>query len=162
MATSTNNSRAHSTAGRASTTRTSGRSDATKIREGLTKARNGSVSYARQAAERTVDVPVGAALVAAERVTDIVEPFTGRDTANRELKGIRTRVERELTKFERRGASARRKARTRARQTRNRFGRELKQRRRHVRTTVKHNRVRAEDGLKRAQNVVQDRVSTLV
>jgi hypothetical protein len=166
MATTTNNSRAHTSASRASTRstsgRTSGRSDATKIREGLTKARNGSVSYARQTAERTVDVPVGAALVAAERVTDLVEPFTGRDTANRELNGIRTRVERELNKFERRGASARRKARTRARQTRNRFSRELKQRRRRVRTTVKHNRVRAEDGLKRAQNVVQDRVSTLV
>jgi hypothetical protein len=162
MATSTNNSRVHASTAQPRSTSTSRRSDAAKIREGLTKARNGSLSYARQAAERTVDVPVGAALVATERVTDLVEPFTGRQTANRELKGIRTRVERELTKFERRGASARRKARTRARQTRNRFGRELKQRRRRVRTTVGHNRVRAEDGLKRAQTVVQDRVSTLV
>ena len=162
MPTSTNNSRAHASTSQARSTTGTRRSDAAKIREGLTKARNGSVSYARQAAERTVDVPVGAALVTAERVTELVEPFTGRETANRELKGIRTRVQRELNKFERRGASARRKTRTRGRQTRNRFDRELKQRRRRVRTTVEHNRVRAEDGLKRAQTLVQDRVSTLV
>jgi hypothetical protein len=162
MPTSTNNSQAHTSTSQARSTTGTRRSDTAKIREGLTKARNGSVSYARQAAERTVDVPVGAALVAAERVTDLVEPFTGRQAANRELKGIRTRVQRELNKFERRGASARRKARTRGRQTRNRFDRELKQRRRRVTTTVEHNRVRAEDGLKRAQTLVQDRVSALV
>jgi hypothetical protein len=124
--------------------------------------RPGSVAYARQTAERTVDVPVGAALTVADRVTEIVEPFTGRRTAERELKSIRTRVERELNRFERRGASARRKARTRVRQTRNRVERELRQRRRSVRTTVKRNRVKAEDGLKRAQTTVTERVSTLV
>jgi hypothetical protein len=138
------------------------RSDTATIREGLTKARNGSAAYARQTAERSVDVPFGAALTVADRVTEIVEPFTGRQTASRELKSIRTRVQRELNRFERRGASARRKSRTRARQTRNRVERELKQRRRRVETTVKHNRVKAEDGLKRAQTVVQERVSTLV
>ena len=55
-----------------------GRSDSAKIREGLTKARNGSAAYARQTAERSVDVPFGAALTVAERVTAIVEPFTAR------------------------------------------------------------------------------------
>src|SRR5437867_8059199 len=108
------------------------RSDSATIREGLTKARNGSAAYARQAAERSVDLPFGAALTVADRVTEIVEPFTARQSANRELKSIRTRVERELNRFERRGASARRKARTRVRQTRNRVERELKQRRRRV------------------------------
>jgi hypothetical protein len=156
------------TQGKASTTAHSknsasaSRSDSAKIREGLTKAGNGSAAYARQAAERSVDVPFGAALTVADRVTDIVEPFTARETASRELKSIRTRVERELNRFERRGASARRKSRTRVRQTRNRVERELKQRRRRVETTVKQNRVKAEDGLKRAQTVVQERVSTLV
>ena len=138
------------------------RSDAAKIREGLTKVRNGSVSYARQTAERSVDVPVGAVLTATDRVTDIVEPFTTRATAGRELKSIRTRVERELNRLERRGAGMRRKSRTRARQTRNRFERELRQRRRRVQTTVKQNRSKAEDSLKRAQSAVQERVSALV
>ena len=138
------------------------RTDAQKIREGLTKVRNGSVSYARQTAERSVDVPVGAALTVADRLNDVVEPFTKRETAERELKSFRTQVERELNKLQRRGAQSRRKARTRARQNRNRFQRELKQRRRQVQTTVKQNRVKAEDSLKKAQTAVSERVTTLV
>ena len=138
------------------------RADGTKIREGFTKVRNGSASYARHTAERSVDVPVGAVLSFADRVNEIVEPFTTRQTASRELNGFRTRVQRELTKFERRGASVRRKARTRARRTRNQVERDLRQSRRRVRTTLKQNRVKAEDGLKRAQTAVQERVSTLV
>ena len=81
------------------------RTDAQKIREGLTKVRNGSVSYARQTAERSVDVPVGAVLTVADRVNEVVEPFTKRETAERELKSFRTQVERELNKLERRGAT---------------------------------------------------------
>ncbi len=166
--TQTRTTQGRTTQGRATTTNQSrnsastSRSDSAQIREGLTKARNGSAAYARQTAERSVDVPFGAALTVADRVTEIVEPFTAPQTASRELKSIRTRVERELNRFERRGASARRKTRTRVRQTRNRVERELKQRRRRVETTVKQNRVKAEDGLKRAQTVVQERVSTLV
>lgn len=143
------------------TTKTS-RTDAQKIREGLTKVRNGSVSYARQTAERSVDVPVGAVLTVADRLNDVVEPFTKRETAERELKSFRTQVERELNKLERRGAQSRRKVRTRARQNRNRVQRQLKQRRRQVQTTVKQNRTKAEQSLKRAQTAVQERVTTLV
>jgi prefoldin subunit 5 len=141
---------------------TTSRTDAAKIREGLTKVRNGSVSYARLTAERSVNVPVGAVLTVADRVNDVVEPFTKRETAERELKSFRAQVERELNRFERRGATSRRKARTRARQTRNRVQRQVKQRRRRFETTVKQNRTKAEDNLKRAQTAVQERVSTLV
>src|SRR5215212_11433408 len=143
-------------------TTTTSRTDAQKVREGVTKVRNGSVSYVRQTAERSVDVPVGVVLTVADRVNDVVEPFTKRNTAERELKSFRTQVERELNKLERRGATSRRKARTRARQNRNRFQREVKQRRRRFQTTVKQNRVKAEDSLKRAQSAVSERVSTLV
>ena len=159
---STRSSSTRSTTTSRNTNATGSRSDAAKVREGLTKARNGSAAYARHTAERSVDVPVGVALTVAERVNEIVEPFTARATAERELRGIRTRVQRALNRFERRGAGARRKTRTRVRQTRNRVERELKQRRRKVQTTVKQNRGKAEDGLKRAQTVVSDRVSTLV
>ena len=102
------------------------------------------------------------AVIDPELRRSIVDPFTSRESASGELKSIRTRVERELNKFERRGASARRRTRTRVRQTRNRVERELKQRRRKVETTVKQRRAKAEDGLKRAQTAVTDRVSTLV
>ena len=129
---------------RTTQTTTTSRTDAQRIREGLNKVRNGSVSYARQTAERTVDVPVGVVLTVADRVNEIVEPFTKRETAERELKSFRTQVERELNKLERRGATARRKARTRARQTRNRVERQVKQRRRRFETTVKQNRAQVE------------------
>ena len=151
-----------STAQRKGAPRTTRRTDAQKIREGLTKVRNGSVSYARQTAERSVDVPVGAVMTVADRMNEAVEPFTKRETARRELKSFRTQVERELNKLERRGAQSRRKVRTRARQNRNRFRRELKQRRRGLETTVKQNRAKAQDSLKRAQDAVSERVTTLV
>src|SRR5882762_1805420 len=72
----------------------------------------------RQTAERGVDVPVGAALTVADRVNEIVEPWTSRKTAERELKSFRTQVTRELNRVERRGASARRRATQRVRTTR--------------------------------------------
>jgi len=95
---------------RTTKTTTTSRTDAQRIREGLNKVRDGSVSYARQTAERTVDVPVGVVLTVADRVNEVVEPFTKRETAERELKSFRTQVERELNKLERRGATSRRKA----------------------------------------------------
>ena len=134
--------------------------DARQVREGVTKARNGAVSYVRQTAERTVDLPVGAALVARERVNEVVEPWTQSETRERELKSLRTQVTRELTKFERRGGQARRKASTRVRRTRNRLEREVKQRRRSIERQVKQNRAKAEKQLKKAQSAVSERVGT--
>ena len=138
------------------------RSDSAKIREGFTKVRNGSVSYARHTAERTVDVPVGAALSVADRVTDIVEPFTARQTANRELKSIRTRVERELNRLERRGATARRKTRTRSAALAAGSSVSSPAGGAGSRRRSSSNRTRAENQVKHAQNVVSERVATLV
>lgn len=159
--------------GSTTTESTAPRSDAAKIREGLTKARNGVASYARRRTERAVDLPVGAALVSAERINEVVEPWTRQSTRKRELRGLRQQVRRELGKFERRGGTARRKATRTARQTRTRVERVLKQRRRSIETTVKRNRAkaekavkenraRAEDGLRKAQSTVEARVPTLV
>ncbi|MGH2952505.1 MAG: hypothetical protein ACRDK9_00590 [Solirubrobacterales bacterium] len=137
------------------------RSESTQVREGLTKARRGTVDYVRQSAERAVDVPVGAALTARDRVNDAVEPWTQSETRERELKSLRTQVTRELNRFERRGGQARRKATQSVRTTRNRVERELKARRREVTRTVKQNRVKAEEQLKKAQTTVQERVPVL-
>jgi hypothetical protein len=147
------------------------RSDARQIREGVTKARNGAVSYVRQTAERSVDVPVGVALTVRDRVNEAVEPWTQGETRERELKSLRTQVTRELNRYERRGGQARRKATSRARQTRNRVEREIKQRRRSIERqvkqgrgrfekTVKQNRRKAERQLKKAQSTVQERAGT--
>jgi hypothetical protein len=134
-----------------------------------TQAKPEGIDYVRQTAERTVDVPVGAALSVVDRVNEIVEPWTSRKTAERELKSLRTQVTREFSKIERRGASARRRATRQARTTRNRVERDINKRRRSVATAVKRNRTEvtkrfrnAEDNLKKAQTNVQERVSTLV
>jgi hypothetical protein len=149
------------------------RTGSAQVREGITKARSGAATYVRQGTERAVDVPVGVALVAADRVNAIVEPWTDTETREHELKSIRQRVEREFNKFERRGGTARRRARQRVRKTRNRVERELKQRRQRVETSVKENRTKAESALKenrtkaeeqlkKARTTVEERVSALV
>src|SRR4051794_6474629 len=72
----------------------------------------------RQVAERAVDVPVGVALTAVDRVGEVLEPWTGRATAERELRSYRSQFTRTLSRAERRGATVRRKATTRAKRTR--------------------------------------------
>jgi hypothetical protein len=75
---------------------------------------------ARSVAESAVDLPVGAVLEVSDRVTELVEPFTRRAAAERQLKSYSTRIRRTAKRTERRGASARRKATTEARRTRKR------------------------------------------
>jgi len=74
--------------------------------------------HARTVAESAVDLPVGAVLEVSDRVSELVEPFTRRAAAERQLKSYRTRIRRTAKRTERRGASARRKATTEARRTR--------------------------------------------
>jgi F0F1-type ATP synthase membrane subunit b/b' len=145
----------------ANTKSTSTTTTTTKPKTTDAKPRTRPVDYVRQSAERVVDLPVGAALTAHDRVNEVVEPWTKSETRERELKSLRTQVTRELNRFERRGGQARRKATRNARTTRNRVERELKARRREITRTVKDNRVRAEEQLKKAQTAVQERVPAL-
>ena len=55
-------------------TTTASRTDASQVREGVTKARNGAVAIVRQGAERAVDLPVG-------RGADDPRPRRGGDRA---------------------------------------------------------------------------------
>ncbi len=167
---------ARTTTGSASSTgstaqRTHHHSDTTQVREGVTKARHGATAIVRNGAERAVDVPVGAVLTVRDRVTEVVEPWTTGSSREKELKSLRTQVTRELSKFERRGGQARRKANRRVRSSRTRMEREVKARRREVEKAVranrarvekavKDNRVKLEEQLKKAQTVVTDRAST--
>lgn len=72
-------------------------------------------TQARSVAESAVDVPVGVVLNASDRIAGLVEPFSDRTAADRQLKDYRTRVRKALKRSERRGATARRKATSRAR-----------------------------------------------
>jgi|SRR6476619_2936636 len=71
---------------------------------------------ARAAAESAVDVPVGAVLEVSDRVADLVEPFTGRTAAQKQLKSYGTQLRRSVKRSERRGAKVRRKAASEARE----------------------------------------------
>jgi hypothetical protein len=82
-------------------------------------------------------VPVGASLLAQE---NLVSTVRGLATKYRTKAGL----ERELKRYERRGATARNRFERQVRKTRTRFERELRQRRTSVERTVKQNRRRFE------------------
>lgn len=116
----------------------------------------------RSAAERAVDLPVGAVLEVGDRVADLVEPFSGRSAAEKQLKSYSTQLRRTVKRTERRGSTARRKATTEARKTRKRFEREARKRQRSVETTLKRNRDEVEQRVRQAIDVPTSRAQSLV
>lgn len=120
------------------------------------------VEQARTAAERAVDVPVGAVLEVSDRVADLVEPFSGRSAAQKQLKSYGTSLRRTVKRTERRGATARRKAATEARKTRSKVEREARKRQRRVETTLKRNRTEVEQRVRKAIEAPTSRAQSLV
>lgn len=120
------------------------------------------VEQARAAAQSAVDVPVGAVLEVSDRVADLVEPFSGRTAAQKQLKSYGTQLRRTVKRSERRGATARRKAATEARKTRNKVEREARRRQRRVETTLKRNRTEVEQRVRKAIEVPTSRAQSLV
>jgi hypothetical protein len=104
----------------------------------------------RTVVETAVDLPVGAVLTVTDKVSDLVEPFTARSAAEKQLKSYRTELRRRVKRTERRGTTARRKATSEARKTRKRVEREASKRRRTVETTVKRNRDELEQRVRKA------------
>lgn len=115
-----------------------------------TKRKPAEKNQARTVAETAVDIPVGAVLSVTDRVAELVEPFTARSAAEKQLKSYRTELRRRVKRTERRGATARRKATTEVRKTRNRVEREARKRQRTVETTVKRNRDELEQRVRKA------------
>jgi predicted nucleic acid-binding Zn-ribbon protein len=111
-------------------------------------------SQARTAAETAVDLPVGAVLSLTDRVSDLVESFTGRSAAEKQLKSYRTELRRRVKRTERRGTTARKRATTEARKTRNRVEREARKRQRTVETTLKRNRNELEQRVRAAVDLL--------
>jgi gas vesicle protein len=95
-------------------------------------------NQARAVAETAVDLPVGVVIGATDRIADLVEPFTGRSKADKQLKAYRTQLRRTLKRTERRGSTARRKATTNLKRNRN----EVEQR---VRKAIEAQTSRAQD-----------------
>jgi hypothetical protein len=120
------------------------------------------VGQAQQIAERAVLVPVGASLVARDNLVSTVK---GLATKYR----TRTGFERELRRYERRGATARNRFERQVRRTRTKVERELRQRRSRLERTVRQNRRRLEREVRavrkdfeRQSGVVTSRVEKLV
>jgi hypothetical protein len=95
------------------------------------------VAVAQVLAERAILVPVGASLLARDNLVSTVK---GLATKYR----TRSSVEREIKRYERRGATARNRFERQVRRTRTKFERELRQRRNSVERTVHQNRRRFE------------------
>jgi hypothetical protein len=113
-------------------------------------------------AEVAVDLPVGVALSVSDRISDLVEPWTDRSKAEKQIKAYRTQLRKTLKRTERRGSSARRKATTEARKTRTRVEREARRRQRTVETTLKKNRTEVESRVRRAIDEQTSRAQGLV
>lgn len=64
----------------------------------------------KRATTPALDLPVGAVLTVTDRVSELVEPFSGRKAAEKQLKTYRTQLRREVKRAERRGATARKQA----------------------------------------------------
>ncbi len=115
-----------------------------------TKAAASEKHQARVVAESAVDLPVGAVLVASDRIAELVEPFTARSAAEKQLKSYRTQLRRQVKRTERRGTTARRRATSEVRRTQKRVEREARKRQRKVETTLKRNRNELEQRVRKA------------
>jgi hypothetical protein len=96
-----------------------------------------AVGQAQELAERAVLVPVGASLLVRDNLVSTVKGLATTYSS-------RANLERELKRYERRGATARNRFERQVRKSRTKFERELRQRRTRVERTVKQNRRRFE------------------
>ena len=108
--------------------------------------------------ERAVLIPVGAALIARDRVVSSVNDVISSY-------GSTTKAQAQLRRFERRGSTARNRLEREVRKARVRFERELRQRRRELEKTVSNLEERRDavsEERHRAANRVQERILSLV
>jgi hypothetical protein len=127
MATSTSRTGAQSPATRRTSTNAGPGSATTSTQPKTT------VQQVQEIAERAVLVPVGASLLARDNLVSTVRGLASRYSS-------RASLERELRRYERRGAGARTRLERQVRRTRTRFEREVRLRRHRVGRTVKQNR----------------------
>jgi hypothetical protein len=120
---------------------------ASASKRAATKAAAAEKNQVQAVVETAVDVPVGAVLAASDRLNELVEPWTDRSKAERQIKSYRSNLRKSLKRTERRGSTARRRALTEARRNRN----EVEQR---VRRAIEVPTSRAQEVVGTAQGVV--------
>jgi N-acetylmuramoyl-L-alanine amidase CwlA len=109
-------------------------SSATK--KAVTKTAVAEKNQAQAILETAVDFPVGVVLSASDKLGEIVEPWTARTKAEKQLRSYRRQLEKAAKKTEKRGTSARRKATTEARKTRKAVERDVRKRQKAVTSTA--------------------------
>jgi hypothetical protein len=127
------------------------------IRQAETATRN-TVDVFGDYTERAVLIPVGAALIARDRVVSSVNDVVSSY-------GSTTKAQAQLRRFERRGSTARNRLEREVRKARVRFERELRQRRRELEQTVSSLEERRDAVAKNVTelpNRVQERILNLV
>ena len=116
-------------------------------------------------AEKAVVIPVGAALIARDRVATTVEElqtkYGTRAAAEKQLTKLRKDVEADLKKAERRGTTARKQVERDIKKTRTQVERELRQRRARVERELKSLRKDVTARTKPVQTQVKDLVGTV-
>jgi len=119
--------------GKAAATRTTAAKRATKAKTSAPKARvtlpGSPTTVFSDYAERAVLIPVGAALIARDRVMTSVNSTISSYCSS-------SKAQAQLRRFDRRGTTARKRLEREVRKARVRFERELRQRRREIEKTV--------------------------
>jgi hypothetical protein len=163
MAETKNGSKSKTQAKRATTeAKKSALKTAKASKRAATKTAAAEKNQVQTVVEQAVDLPVGAVLTVSDRISDLVEPWTDRSKAQRQVKNYRSSLRKSLKRTERRGSTARRRAVTEARKTRNQVEREARNRRREVETTLKRNRNEVEQRVRRAIEVPTSRAQVVV
>lgn len=129
---------------------------ASATKKAATKTAVAEKNQAQVLLETAVDFPVGAVLSVSDRIGDIVDPWTNRTKAEKELKSYRRQIEKAAKRTEKRGATARKRAATEARKTRKRVEREARKRQRAVTetatSTIKSSRTEVERRVKQVSD----------
>jgi len=113
------------------------------------------VEQVQEYAEKAVLIPVGAALVARDRVVETVSELTKTYS---DPETAQKRIERNVKRFERRGSTARNRVERQVKRTRTRVERELRQRR----TRVERQAKAAQRSVSRRANLVSSQVDSTV
>jgi F0F1-type ATP synthase membrane subunit b/b' len=124
-----------------------------------------TVEVVQTYAEKAVVIPVGAALIARDRVATTVEElqtkYGTRAAAEKQLAKLRKDVAADLKKAERRGTTARKSVQRDIKKTRTQVERELRQRRAKAERELKARRTQVEKELKAFRADVEKQVKTV-
>lgn len=137
QSTTNNSSKSKTEAKRATTeAKKSAAKTVSATKKGATKTAVAEKNQAQALLESAVDLPVGAVLSVSDKLGDIVEPWTSRTKAEKELRSYRRQIEKATKRTERRGTTARKRATSEARKTRRRVEREARKHQKAVTETA--------------------------